>query len=282
MKRVILVACWILSFAAISSAQTTFYFPHIANGVLGSTIWKTTIFLTNPAASGTASGTITFANNDGTPYVISFADENGQPNTGSTITFSIPAGTSKKYLSSGQNPYAPGFAVVSSSGTVSGTSIFSELDLSGNAIAEAGVPQAAALPKQAIFVDTTGGYSVGVAYANPSSKAANVTLSLLSTNGAPVASTTQLFGAGNHASGFTTDFFKTVTTPVTGTMVIESDDVPLAAIALRFASSGVFSTIPPVSIASVFNPAILWLEERPWLAPLTSVARLLGAFQMRV
>ena len=60
MKRVLFVSLWILTAAMVCSAQTTFYFPHIANGVLGGTIWKTTVLLTNPAASGAASGTITF------------------------------------------------------------------------------------------------------------------------------------------------------------------------------------------------------------------------------
>ena len=52
------VSLWILTATMVCSAQTTFYFPHIANGVLGGTIWKTTVLLTNPSASGAASGTI--------------------------------------------------------------------------------------------------------------------------------------------------------------------------------------------------------------------------------
>src|SRR5262249_44647870 len=148
------------------------YFPHLANGVLGSTIWKTTIFLTNPAAAGgaTASGTITFNRDNanlggaGSAFAVTFVDEVGTPTTG-TITFSIPAGGSKKYVSAGTGPYSPGFAAVSATaGTVNGTSIFSEFTLSGQLIGEAGVPQAAALTKQAIFVDTIGGYNIGVGY----------------------------------------------------------------------------------------------------------------------
>jgi hypothetical protein len=57
---------------------------------------------------------------------------------------------------------------------------------------------------------------------------------------------------------------------------------PLAAIALRFAPSGVFTTLPPVTLASLINPAVEWIRERPWLTPLTSVARMLGAFQLRI
>lgn len=290
MNRIILVACWVLSFAIVASAQTTFYFPHLANGVLGGTIWKTTIFLTNPAAAGgaTASGQITFNQDNptlggaGSPFPVTFVDELGATTTG-TITFSIPAAGSKKYVSAGTGAYSPGFAVVSTSaGTVDGTSIFSEFTSSGQLIGEAGVPQAAALTKQAIFVDTIGGYNIGVGYANPGVAAANVTFSLINTGGALVSSTTKLFGPGNHAAGFTSGLFNPSPPQMAGTMQVVSD-APLATIALRFDPNfQLFTTLPPVSISSLFNPAIKWLEQRPWLAPLTSVARLLDAFQMRV
>ncbi len=287
MKRVLFVSLWILTAAMVCSAQATFYFPHIANGVLGGTIWKTTVLLTNPAASGAASGTITFnqdnptAGQAGSPFNVSFTDEVGTPTTG-TITFSIAAGQTKKYVSTGTGGYSPGFGTVSTSaGTVSGTAIFSEFDLGGRLIAEAGVPQAAALPRQAIFVDTIGGYNIAVAYANPGTSAANVTFNLLDSSAAMVASTSQLLGPGNHVATFTSGIFPSIG-PLAGTMQVVSN-VPIPTIALRFDPVfTIFTTLPPVTIASLVNPAIEWLQARPWLAPLSSVARLLGAFDRRL
>src|SRR5215471_19699049 len=185
MKRAFFVVLWILTASMICSAQATIYFPHLANGVLGSTIWKTTILLTNTGGAG-ASGTITFnADNPnvgqaGTPFNVSFTDEVGTPTTG-TITFAIAPGQTKKYVSAGAGAYSPGFATASTSaGAVTGTAIFSEFDTgSGRLIAEAGVPAAAALAKQAIFVDTINGYNIAVAYANPGPAAANVSFNLL-------------------------------------------------------------------------------------------------------
>src|SRR5207247_29654 len=133
MKRIPLTVFWVLAVTVICSAQTTFYYPHVANGVLGSNIWRTTIFLTTPDASVTTTG-----------------------------------------------------------GTVTGTAIFSQFDLAGRLLAEAGVPSASAVPNQAIFVDTQGGFSIGVAYANAGTAAANVTFSLLNSSAASVATTTQL------------------------------------------------------------------------------------------
>src|SRR5215472_11881623 len=117
MKRVSLVLFWVLSFAIISSAQTTFYFPHIADGIMGNAVWKTTIFLTNPAASGVASGTVTLSQDNptaglaGTPFNITFTDETGAP-VAAPIPFSINAGQTKKYVSAGSTPYMGGFATV--------------------------------------------------------------------------------------------------------------------------------------------------------------------------
>src|SRR2546422_6490597 len=120
MKRVSLIVFWILITATFASAQTTFYFPHVANGVLSGNIWKTTIFLTNPGpASTTASGTITFMEDNsaaavaGSPFNIAFTDEDGARSSG-TIIFSIRGAQTKKYVSDGAGPYAGGFATVTS------------------------------------------------------------------------------------------------------------------------------------------------------------------------
>jgi hypothetical protein len=288
MKRMFVVVFWVFAVTIAASAQTTFYFPHLADGTLGSTYWRTTIFLTNNGTAP-ASGTITFTRDNstiglaGSAFAITFKDESNVVTTG-TIVFSIAPGQTKKYASAGNaSTYAGGFAAVSTTtGTATGTSIFSEfISGSDQLVGEAGVPQASALTKQAIFVDTQLGFHTGVAYSNPGTAAATVTLSLLASDSTLVATTNQTLGPGNHASVFTTDVFPSAP-QLAGTMQISSSS-PVASIALRFDPSfALFTTIPPVSIASVFNPAVQWLQERPWLSPLTSIARLLGAFQMRI
>jgi hypothetical protein len=292
MKRPVLIALWILCTAMVCSAQSTFYFPQIANGILGATTWKTTIFLTNPAATGTASGTITLSkanpltlNLAGSAFNdISFVDQDGTTvPPGSVITFTVPAGATRKYTSTGAGLYAGGFAtVVTTAGTVVGTAIFSNYDFNNRLIGEAAVSASAAMTKQAIFVDTTGGFSVGVAWGNPGNAAANVQLTLLNTAAQTVATTTQILGPSNQIARFTTQLFgEGVVPPLVGRMQISSD-VAVPAIALRFDTSGLFTTLPPLTIASLINPAVEWLDRRPWLAPLTSVAKLLGALQFRI
>jgi len=297
MKRVLLALTWIFTATLITSAQTTFYYPHVVNGVLGSVIWKTTILLTNPASSGTVSGTISFMQDTappsgqrdaanlalaGTPLTLTLTDEAGATATQSSFTFSIAPGGAKKLVSTGTGQFAAGFATVNAnSGMVSGTAIFSEYDAAGNLIGEAGVPSAAGLGRQAIFVDTVGGYNIGVAYSNTGPSTANITLTLLDSRPVTVASTTQVLGPGNHNSLFTFQLFPAAP-QLTGTMQITSNS-PLASVALRFDPSfSKFTTLPAVTLASLINPAVEWLQERPWLTPLTSIARLLGSLQLRI
>jgi hypothetical protein len=289
MKRVMLICLWIVSAALVCTAQSTFYFPHIANGEVGLTRWRTTILLTNAASSGTASGTITFTKDDqfnlsaaGTVFnTIAFTDQAGaSAGSGGVITFSIPAGQTRKYTSTGAGAYSGGFAtVVTTAGNVTGTSIFSQFTLSDRLHAEAGVPSATATPNQAIFVDTQGAFNVGFAYSNVGTAAANVTLSLLNSAAVSVTSTTQTLGPGNHNAKFLSEVFPNIPA-LAGRLEIRSS-APVSAVALRFdRDSGVFTTLPPITLASLIAPAVQWFEQRPWLSPLTSVARLLGAFQV--
>jgi hypothetical protein len=154
---------------------------------------------------------------------------------------------------------------------VAGTAIFSEFDSAGNLLAEAGVPSAIASTRQAIFVDTINSYNIGIAYANPGSGTASIKLDLLNSSAQSVLSTTlsQVLGPGNHTQGFTFQMFPTAPSTMAGTMQISSD-TPLAAIALRFDPTlSKFTTLPPVNLASLINPALEWLQQREWLTPLT-------------
>src|SRR5712692_9570437 len=118
MKRVFLTLVLILISTVVASAKTIFYFPHVVNGVQGSVTWKTTILLTNPASSGTASGVISLSADNsnlsaaGSPLTVTMTDENGQSATASNFTFSIPANGTRRLISDGAGQFASGFATV--------------------------------------------------------------------------------------------------------------------------------------------------------------------------
>jgi hypothetical protein len=268
MKRFPLIVAWMLGTTLLASGQTSFFYPHVVDGLLGATTWKTTILLANPS-SATATGAITFTQNNNDPlaagssWQITMADDTGLATTSSIFTFTLPPGGARKYVSSATGDFVSGFAsVTTNSGTVSGTAIFSEFDTAGNLMGEAGVPSANPVLRQAIQVDTTGGYSVGVAYANPGNTSiANISLTLLDNSGNAVAApVTQTLGPGNHMQGFTSQFFKTAPRLV-GTMQITSS-TPMIAISLRFDPTlSKFTTLPPLTIASLISKGMQWLQE---------------------
>ncbi len=246
----------------------TFYYPQIANGIqTDGVFWKTTIFLYNPSQTATASGLVTFTKSNGSAFPVTFVNSAGQPSSGNTISFTLGPGVSQKYVSNGAGALDVGFATVTSSEIINGTAIFSEFAPNGALLGEAGVPAADAIARQSIFVDTLAGFKTGVAYANPSSSPATVTLQLFNSAGAAVqAASTITLGPGQHTAqyiGLPNQLFPTAPAFV-GTMQITSSS-PLAVIALRFDPSFAhFTTLPPVTLASVFREILsplAWLER---------------------
>ncbi len=282
MKRAVLTLVFVLSTAVFASAQTTFYFPQIADGAFGAQSFKTTILLTNPSGAATVSGSITFTKSDGTALNVAFVDNAGAATTG-TIGFQLGPNKTQKFTSTGTAALQAGFATVSApTGVITGTAYYSLFGPNG-LIAEAGVPSASPIARQAVFVDSLGNFRTGVAYANPSTTAiADVTLQLMNTEGVLVVATTNPLNQRNHKSAFVSDLL-TVPANFVGTMQINST-APLVAVALRFAPapSDLFTTISPVTLASLLSPYVNWLDKRQWLAPFTSLARLIGSFQFRL
>ena len=229
---------------------TTFYFPQIADGVQSAAVsWKTTIFITNPATAGSppGTGTIRLTTSTGAPFNVGFVDATGASvGSGNTVPFTIAGGETRKFVSTASGTLGVGFATITADADVRGTALFSEL-VNGALFAEAGVPSANTVTRQSIFVDTTSGFDTGVAYANANATPAAITFQLLSASGSPVGSPiTQTLAGSQHNAIFVSQLFPGIPA-FTGTMQIISD-APLAAVALRFASSGVFTTLPPVTL----------------------------------
>jgi len=289
MKRILssIMLSLFLATAGFSQATgTTIYFPHVVNGLLAGS-YKTTIFLTNPAASGTLNATILFTgevkptSSSGVPLSMSFTDQNGTTYTGSTISITnLGPGQSVKLASSGTGTFASGFATVVATAPITGGATFANFDPSGRLVSEAGVPASAAVLKQSIFVDTVGGYNIGIAYATPDTGSTNVQLRLLNSAGVEVATTTHALGGGNHRAAFPNELFSAVPISVfnefTGTMQV-TGSVPLAALALWYDPTfTIFTTLSPVQIAGLISPAREWLMHSPW-QQLVPLARFLAS-----
>jgi len=239
MNRILPMLLWICLSAGMTFAQQTFYFPQIADGRDSGapTHWHTTIFLSNQSGA-LASGTVTLFQSGGSAMNISFVDDLGVPAAvANRITFQIPPGQTRKYTSVASGDLVVGYAVVTSNVPIAGNAMFAHWTNPPNEtlIAEAGVPAASLMSKQAIFIDTQFGFNTGVAIANPGSAAAAITLELVNRDGQVVASRTQTLGPGQHTARFVTEVFGNMA-PLAGRLQISSN-TGIATMALRFNAS---------------------------------------------
>jgi hypothetical protein len=247
MKRVLFSLVLITMASALGFGQSlTYYFPQIAAG----DGWRTTIFISNATATGSATGTITFTKSDGSAFPANWVDEGGNnvSGGGETISFELAAGQSRKYTAVGDMPLAVGYARVSTTASVLGTAMFTRFDEFGNILAEAGVPMGIPLGKQAVFVDTTLGFRTGVAIANPNNAALEIHFQLLDNNGQVINQGVRGLAPFQHMALFTDELF-----PGTGPMVGRLQfwcTNPMIAIALRFSPSVQFTTMSPIAIAN--------------------------------
>ena len=280
MKHILQTLIAIAASAAVSSAQNPIYLPQVADGVqAGGIAWRTIIAVTNPAATGStaASGTVTFTQDNGTAFNVSFTDVFGQPvGSGNTIPFQVSGAQTRLYVSAATAALNTGSATVTSDLPVAAAAIFQEESSpTGNVIAAAGVPPATPLTRQAIIFYERGGSDTGVAIANPNTANAAISLQLLTTDGVAALPPASITLAGNrHTARFVSQLFPN-SRGLFGTMQITSS-VPLATTALYFNGNGTFATVPVIPLASLTNPAIEWLVQRPWLNPITSLAKLVA------
>ena len=113
----------------LASAQTSFFYPHVVDGVWEARL-ENNFFLTNPS-SATATERHHFHAKTITTscgrcaWQITLADETESRRPRNVFTFTLP-GASRRYVSSATGGFVSGFASVTTNPrTVSGTAIFS-------------------------------------------------------------------------------------------------------------------------------------------------------------
>ena len=174
MKRAALLLVLIVAMSGVATAQTTFYFPQIADGTFAGGFFKTTIFVVNSASSGSSNVTMTFTTSTGDPFNVSFVDSDDQPvGSGNVVTIAgLAGGQSRKLISTAATPLTVGFATVTADASIVANAVFSQFSgtpAQGTLLSEAAVTSASAVSNQAIFVDESGNFRTALAYANPSS-----------------------------------------------------------------------------------------------------------------
>jgi hypothetical protein len=289
--RIVPTLFLLIGLATAARAQTTFYFPQIADGAFAGGFFTTTIFVANPSSSGSVNVTITFTQSSGAAFNLAFVDGNNVPVPIAGNVLSINAigpGQSRKIVSTAAIPLTVGFATVTSSAPVEASAVFSQFagsPGSGIRLSEAAVVPAGTGTSQAIFVDESGNFRTGFAFANPSQTTpANVNFNLIGTTGIQTLTTTrEPLQPQTHTAIFVDELFATngVTTPLAvghvGSMRIVSDQ-PVALMALRFEGS-LFTTVPPFTFAGLFDTMDQWLNAHALPRPFATLAQLVAGIR---
>jgi hypothetical protein len=215
------------------ASETGLVFPQVATG--GG--WKTIFLLTN-STSNPATATLDFYSDSGTPMVV---------NINGALDFSFPItvpsnGSTSLVASSDFDSTTAGWAMITSpnGAELNGNAAFQFYNGS-ELISEASVPAVHPAASVDFYAEEEkGGFSTGIAIANPTSIAAEGLLTLRNKQGTIYATTPIILAPLAYKSSF---LFQVIEGAETGRAQIEMSKGYVSALALRMNSSGVLSTI---------------------------------------
>ncbi len=246
-----------------TSAQgsTRYYFPHLAVGAS----WQTTISYIN-YSPGEVTCQTDFLSDDGSPLIFSFA---GLGKVVSRTDVLPPGGSVHEETNVDLSvPLAPGWARANCSGPAKASLLFRRYDSEGVPTGEATV-NAAAVPATRFVTfaqQGEGQFGTGVAYANPSSSAADVTFTARDAAGQMLASATHNLPPGGHGSQNMVDLFDL--TSFSGSLEVTSTE-PIVSLSLNFEADPVFSSLPPGGVEErIINPGAEPMTDREVLETL--------------
>jgi hypothetical protein len=250
MKTKLGIFAFFLLFAGNSAfsqiSPNNYYLPQVANGSYDGGSFRTTfVFFNNHDSSATVFMTLTDDSGNGMTVNIPGLG------TDSQFNFTLPAGATRLYQTSGLGSLKAGAATIFSTAPIGVSGIFTILDTAGNFVTESGVGSSDPLTNFVIPVQAGGNYSTGLALFNPNSSA-SFTAILLDANGSEVARTTKTLNSDAHMAIFVTgdgQLFPNIGS-VQGTLTIQSS-VEISAMVLRQSSSPYgLTSLPVVSTSS--------------------------------
>ena len=231
------------SLTVTQGAMYTANFPQFANGAR----WVSSVVLTNPSRTDTASGWLSFFDSQGQPVSISV---NGQT-PASRIPFTIRPLGSSTFTTNGSGDLVAGSAQASAGIPISGV-----IKYFHPSFGTAGVPEGA--PRRAVMAfvsrDSGEGLDSGIALSNPQAAPVELALSLRGLDGREVSggSGSLSIPANGHVAKFVHELFPGAdTAKFQGSVIVTaaSTDGLVSVAALRLGSYlGQFTTLPVVAV----------------------------------
>jgi hypothetical protein len=231
-----------LPVVSTSSTKQTLNLAQVANGSYSDGSYKNSFLIFN-ISSTPADVTLSLTKDDGSPFVVTI------PGQGTNSVFSIPlaAAASVVLQTDGSGSVTAGAATITSNVPIGACGIFSIFNSQGAFQAETGVGDSPVLASMTLPVDITGNFDTGVAFFNPGSSPAILSLRLLGANGAQIGSAATISLAGKeHSARFISQIFPG-TANFRGSVAVSSA-AAVAALTLRQNSAPLsFTTLPVAS-----------------------------------
>ena len=213
-----------------------YYFPHLAVGAG----WQTTITYIN-YSSQEVRCTTDFLSDQGTPLMVSFADQGTVPSRTDVL---LPGGSIHQETNVNLSvPLARGWARASCSGPVKASLLYRRFE-EGVPTGEAGV-NATTVPatRFVTFAEQgEGRYGTGVAYANPSDTEAVITFTAKDADGETLASDDLMLSPNGHGARNMEGLFDL--SSFSGSLEVTSTE-PIVSLSLNNEADPIFSSLPP-------------------------------------
>ncbi|MBZ5496161.1 MAG: carboxypeptidase-like regulatory domain-containing protein [Acidobacteriia bacterium] len=240
-----------------SSGKLALDLAQVANGSFGSISFKTS-FLIFSISSAPAHVSLALTQDNGSPFTVNIPGSGPGTGTGSNFSFTLAPGASVFLQTDGLGAGTAGAATITSDVPLGASAIFTVFDSQGQFETEAGVGDSPSLTSMTLPVDITGTSDTGVAFFNPGSASATLTLKLLDANGTIRGTKTEPpLGSNNHLSLFVDQLFPG-TANFRGSLAITASSA-VAAMTLRqdspSASLLTYTTLPTAAGAATGQAA---------------------------
>jgi len=228
-------------------------FPQVANGTFPGGSFLSSLVVVNRTAA-TVSASVHFYKSNGSAFSVRLRDAR----TGSQFPLTVPEGGSALLQTDGSGELGVGYARLTATGPIGGTILFSQLDSSGRCLVEAGVGASPAGTRFVIPVLYRKGTSnTGVAFANISSLATDIALTLRDKAGEAADTASVHLASGEHLPKFANELFSALSgrDDFAGILEVASAN-PVSAVALKMQGAilTTFPVISPLYVPASVNP----------------------------
>ena len=238
--------CAVPGFAQNSFIPTNVWFPHIDVGGDPNGLHYVTLVQASNNTSSFTTATLVVYSDAGTQLSASF---DGQA-AATSLTFNLDSGATRQIQVTLSGAITAGWIQITYNPAPAQTNVILQYLSGSSVLTEVGIPPfydtGSEMSSTYFPVETSANLNTGIAIANPNNSALNITFQLMNEAGQVIDTTKRQLPPFQHIAFFLTELFPN-DPPMVGRVQFFCTN-PMVSVGLRFAPSGLFTTLPPVAI----------------------------------